>query len=174
MRLRFTLTEDDYVEAQRTVLEDQALRRWCRRLLWVFAFLGIGAGIGIGCLDYYQERVFNAEAWLVGLPALIVGLFYLLYLTVFWKLFVISDFKKHPTLHGEREWEFDENGIKTSAKIGHTELFWKAIIRWKETPNHFLFFLGKRLFWILPKRAFGDPSEEFALRELLGRKLPQR
>ena len=173
MRFKFTLTEDDYVEAQRAFSQSRASSRWCRRVIWVFAFLGISIGIGIGSLAYYRERTFDPEPWLVGLPALIVGVLYLLYLTVFWKRLVISDFKKHPNLHGEREWELSENGVKTSAEIGHTELFWKAIVGWKETPSQFLFFLGKRLFWIFPKRAFNAPNEESQFRELLRRNVPQ-
>jgi len=172
VKFKFILNEDDYVEAQRAVSHDRALSRWCRRLYWFLGLVGVVVGLGLGLVDYYHERTFNLEPWLVGFPALIVGVFYLLYLTVFWRRMVISDFKKHPSLHGEREWEFDENWIKTSAEIGHTELFWKAIVRWKETPSQFLFFVGKRIFWILPKRAVGAP-EEAGFRELLQRKVSQ-
>jgi hypothetical protein len=173
MKFTLSLTEDDYLDGLRAVTSERKVSYWCIEFAWVFGVLFLALGCIPAAMSYYADGTIDPAALLFGIPAWLFGLFYLLYSRVIRPRVIRVDYRNHPVLHGDQTWELDDGGLKHSADWGHSELLWKAVLRWRETPNQFLLFLGKRTFYIFPKRNF-SPPQEAEFRALLLQKLPQK
>jgi hypothetical protein len=68
----------------------------------------------------------------------------------------------------------DEEGFGMQTTNSDTTIKWPALIKFRETRNLFLVYPSKRMFYLIPKRAFTDESQVKEFRELLDRKINQR
>jgi hypothetical protein len=163
MRFTVSLNEGDYLQAQQALIRERKAVYLCTQIGWAVLFL-------LGCIpaamSYLTDGTIDPVALLFGAPAWLFAAFLLFYRKVVLPRRISAGFRGNRTLHGEQPWEIDEHSLKTSGDWGHTELLWKAVARWSETPTHFLFFLGQGVFYVIPKRSF-SPELEAEFRTLL-------
>ena len=146
----FRLTADDYAQAH---------GKWH----WYF-IPALGAGLVLfAFLDYAANQSMHRIAPSVVLSVMFLGSPWLL------KAWVERDFAKHPYLGGDWKCAFSEDGFLMEGRAGSSQLTWNAVVRWKERPNLMLLYLGARMFYIIPKRAF-DEQQLVRFRDLVSRK----
>lgn len=164
--LTFTLTEQQFCEAQRLHLSFQP--RWIKA---VFVFVGIAGLLILAAGLHYQKS---------GLK--LAGFCYALFLLLSFgpcarlaeKLVVrlvrpklLRAFRNSPSLHQHNHVELRDGQLHLQSDNGVGTLPWKHIIRWAEDKHSLLLYLQPRLFIIVPKEA--DPQSGFvnALHEQL-------
>jgi phosphoglycerol transferase MdoB-like AlkP superfamily enzyme len=82
-----------------------------------------------------------------------------------------KDFQGHPNFRLEQTLRIDDDGLDWKSEAGHSHTRWAAYTGYRETQNLLLFYLGKRLFQVIPKKALSAPDLE-ELRSLVQAKLP--
>jgi len=68
----------------------------------------------------------------------------------------------------------DEEGFSMQTANSDATIKWPGLIEFRETRNLFLIYSSKRMYCLIPKRAFADESQVKEFRELLRRKIDQR
>jgi hypothetical protein len=68
----------------------------------------------------------------------------------------------------------DEECFSIQTTNSDMKIKWPAMIKFRETRNMFLVYASKRIFYLIPKRAFTDESQVKEFRALLDRKINQR
>jgi YcxB-like protein len=68
----------------------------------------------------------------------------------------------------------DEEGFSLQTANSDASIKWPGLIEFRETRNLFLIYPSKRMYCLIPKRAFADESQVREFRELLDRKISQR
>ena len=86
-------------------------------------------------------------------------------------IWVARDFQNHPNFQREQVLTIDEEGLHRKSEVEMSTIRWAAYTGSAETRNLFLFYLGKRLVEVVPKRALSE-SQLVELREMLQRRLP--
>ena len=158
VRLAFTYTEDEYIEAARYFFTggDEAKFR-------LYVALGF-----IACALFF--------AWLAGGPYIwaVVSLGALLAVGAGWytrSLLPRMHFRRNPKFREPYDLTFAEEGILFRSLGMETRLEWGFYSKAIETPDFFFLVYGKDMFSLVPKRAFRDRREESGLREMMRRKL---
>ncbi len=160
LRIRFTLTEQDYVRAYYSL----HLRE--RSTWWVLA----GCGLLELCMLVGNVTGLAGTGWLswallVPVPLAILYIFA-------WTPFTIArKVRRRVSLPAEADWEVSDVGVRM--KIGKVEApaDWGAFARLVETRE--FFFLshaaGRNSYTLLPKRALASPQQQADFREMATR-----
>jgi hypothetical protein len=80
-------------------------------------------------------------------------------------------FKSQPKFRERYTLRFEEEGIHFKTATVDSTLKWSHYQTWLESDQIFLLVYGKRLYTVIPKRAFPGPAPIDEFRGLLGRKL---
>ncbi|HTV58409.1 MAG TPA: YcxB family protein [Verrucomicrobiae bacterium] len=168
MRICYTVSEKDFVEAQRlfraTILP--LYRRAGRQAMMAFGAFLVAAAIflflpGRGKID----RPTTAAMGLCGVGLLGVYAFYPDYMAK-------QKYQTDGRIRREMTVEFSRSGVNARTGETQTESPWKNFAGYAESSGVFLLFLSSRLFLVFPKRAF-EPAEIGPFRELLRENLPR-
>jgi len=152
MRFEYTLSEKDFLEAQR------AHGGWSSRLLPVFGGLLMLAGIITLVQD--QKHMGNAVAViLIGAALAFVR-----------RLLLSYSYRRDQRLHDHFVVTFSDEGVEVSASTGNSTYAWKAFTRYLESKNLFVLYQGTACLNIFPKNCFGS-GETDAFRILVQQKL---
>jgi hypothetical protein len=152
MRVEYTLSEKDFLEAQRK------RGGWSSRLLPICGGLLILAGVGMVAQD--TRHLGNALGGIVIGAALAFGP------RISWS----RSYRKDKRLHGHFAATFSDEGVEVSSSTGSSSYDWKAFTRYVETRGLFLLYQGPVCVNIFPKSCFTS-GEADAFRNLIQRKV---
>jgi hypothetical protein len=158
VELSFTYTEEEYTSAARSFYR----RTTDTKFTWYLGFgvfvaamlivalagdpyLGgflLGAGLFGLAARYYTERVQPGRL-----------------------------FRSNPKFREEYRLTFSEEGVHFRSKGVESKLAWDFYSKVWETRDFYFLVYDVEMFSLVPKRVFRGPSQEFAFRELLRRKL---
>jgi hypothetical protein len=159
MDIQYKCNLNDYIEAQKVAL---------RRSVSYYIMLVAG-----GLCLLMGAVVAVAGPFSTALPLLLLAVFWLGYPFVYIPFKLRRDFRKHPNFARECQVHVDDDGLRSQSDVSSGETKWAAFVKFRETPNLFMLYLGGRMFKVIPKRAFST-SEVDEFRELLRRKLPTK
>jgi hypothetical protein len=146
IHLQFTLTFDDYVEAQWL----HAKRGWWPRLTLGLCYTLIPAiGILVIVLGFLLAR--DGVSWSLAVLEFGLGMFlvcYPLYVRVRWKRCYVRTRSES----GECSIDFDTELIKTQSDSMRSEIGWSAIRSFSEGKTLFLLYAAPAKFFVVPKR----------------------
>ena len=150
--LTYRLTRDDLVKA---------VRLWERRHTNIVRLLlGLMMGLG-GTINFV--RGFHA----LGLILVLIGLALTTNLLPFSVLAARAQWKANPQLHDEIQMTITREGVRTKTATSDSTLLWSHYIKHHESGSVFLLLLNKRMYNIVPKRAFSGPEQIAEFRGLL-------
>jgi YcxB-like protein len=136
MRVEYTLSEKDFLEAQR------AHGGWSSRFLPVIGGLLMLAGM----VNLVQNRKQITSA----LAAVLIGA-----VLVFGRRLLLSySYRQDKRLHDHFVATFSDDGIDLAAPTGNSTQSWKAFTRYVESKNVFLLYQGPACLTIFPKSCF--------------------
>ena len=157
--ISFTYTEDEYVRAARIFYE----RTYRTRLnMWLGAALALLGAAGI---------VLAGDFALLTLGCFVMGAVLLSLGYVGRHVTPRRIYRANPKFRDRYELEFSDRGIHFRSKGADTRLEWDFYSKVWETEEFYLLVYGKDMFSVIPKRAFGDASQEESFRALLRAKL---
>jgi YcxB-like protein len=152
MRVEYTLSERDFLEAQKAHSGRPS------RLLLVFGSLLMLAGFVTFLQD--QKHIGNAFA------ALFIGA-----VLAFGRRLLLSySYRQDKRLHDRFVATVSDDGIEVSASTGDSKNKWEAFTRYVESKNLFVLYQGPTRLSIFPKSAFAS-GEDDAFRVLVQQKL---
>ncbi|MFY9559403.1 MAG: YcxB family protein [Terriglobales bacterium] len=162
MHLQYQLTKDDYLKAQD--LHQKTAGIVGRASLYILPFFGVLliAASAVNLLN-------SPRNWFVFLFGCLWGLFLMFHR----KILLIRSFGKETKLQQSVEADISEGEFHAVGPTGETRTKWAGFDRYAESEDLFLLYTGPRIFFALPKRAFG-PGEVEEFRELLRGKLPAK
>ena len=147
---------------------DEALKaRWSMKrtkilVVSVFAFILIAQMIAVNL---------GVRQGTAGVVIIIFCLTLSFGISVWQPRWIRKDFQSHPNFQREHTLRIDDEGLHWKTEVDQSDTRWIAYRGYQETRNLFLFYLGKRLVQVVPKRAMSDAELE-ELRGLLQAKLP--
>jgi hypothetical protein len=159
IRFTFTPTHRDYVTAARAYLSRQQLY-----LLIVF-LLGLVSGLTWLLFSLSANR---EDAFVFVLPALIMPFGLVVLFLIVTPIVMASQAAKNKTLTSELRWEASTAGLHVAGANTDTLLNWGLFKDVLETKSYFLLVFRDRrkLFQMIPKRAFATPEDQARFREL--------
>jgi hypothetical protein len=159
IQARILLEKKDYIRAFRGFYTRQFGNQVFIFFLLLLIIIGI---IGIA-------RSGMQPAILVMVVLALIGLLYPYFIT---PLIIGSKLDKNQGLLRESVWTFTDKEILVKAEGKESRLDWSAIHEFIETKDYFLLVHSgnKRIFQVVPKRAFESTEVEKRFRELLGTK----
>jgi hypothetical protein len=91
-------------------------------------------------------------------------------------LYVSAWFRCRSLPPGQRstQWRFSGGEVKIEAAVGRKTVTWEAFRQARETGSAFLLFPSRKVFYVIPKRAFHEREHVQSFRGLLGEKLGRR
>lgn len=159
MDVQYQCGLNDYIEAQKVVLG--------RSSGYYIMLVGGGFCLILGVVVAFSMRLAD------GLPALALAVCWFGYLIIYLPVKLRRDFSKHPNFSRHCNLHVDDNGLRSSSDVSSGDTKWGAFVKFRETPNLFMLYLGERVFRVIPKRAFSTLQlEEF--RGLLRTKLSMK
>ena len=87
-------------------------------------------------------------------------------------LWVRYSFKRNPKFHETYRLSFSHDGIGFKTASIDSTIRWSHYTRALENESLFLLIYGSRMYTVVPKRAFADPSEIDSFREIVSRNIP--
>ena len=159
MELHFQCDLSDYREAQPGHLRSSPA-------YYVMLALGSMAVLYGSYLAYFVD-------FYRGLLIQLVGIFWLLWPSVARRPRMRRDFRKHPNFSVVQTLVIEEAGLQTISDIAEGSVKRSAFVKFHETSNLFLLYMGSRMFRVIPKRACTCAQVE-ELRQLLKSKLPEK
>lgn len=159
IELHYTLTQDDYLEAQEAFTKNAGLTT--RAGVYGLPAIGI-TWIAAAVINFLSTR-----NWPVTVFGVLCGT-----LLLFWRRYSLTrTFAKEKKLQQQFDVQINDQGIELSNLNGRNLSLWPAIDKFAESKSLFVLFCGQRTFHALPKRAFVAGQEE-QFRELLRQKIP--
>jgi uncharacterized membrane protein YdfJ with MMPL/SSD domain len=152
VNIEFQRTVEDYREAvtarQKTLLG----RKMTRALLWcAICIFGSALLVFLGVKQALAMMVIAACTLIPALTFYVIRPYWL-----------VRDFRRHPNFARPVQMRIDDSGLHSQSEVWNETTKWAAYVKYTETENLFLLYLGARLVEIIPKRAFsGDQMEEF-------------
>jgi len=162
MHLQYQLTKDDYLKAQD--LHQKASGMVARASVYVLPMFGVLL-IAVSAVNLLN----SPRNWAIFFFGCLWGLF----LMFNRKIALIRSFGKETKLQQSVEADISEEEFRSVGTTGETRTKWAGFDRYAESDDLFLLYTGPRIFFALPKRAFG-PGEVEQFRELLRGKLPAK
>jgi hypothetical protein len=102
-----------------------------------------------------------------GLSFLIFSLLWFMLMLVIWRLLPASIYKKEATFQDHFTMRFDEEGVELSNDQAGKKWQWSAFSGFLESPHFFHLYFDARSFFLVPKDALEDISQQQAVRQLL-------
>lgn len=172
MRLAFSYTAEDYVEAAGPVMAERTVRRVGaeRPLGRVIAWATTGAGFLLMIAAGVYLVAADGPGWWTAV--LFVGLVSTPFLLGSYRgLFgqrqaARAAFDAETDRAGPATFEADEAGVRFVARVYRCDLAWSAVTGLYETAGLFLMADDGPTSWIVPKRAFADDAQQEQFRRL--------
>ena len=164
--VRFSTSPQLLYRAQIAVLRHIKWMRW-GGVFVVVIFPLIVFGLGLTRGQGWIAALTSNLAWIVGFPAL-----WLLGIPIAQRWGASRTFRATPAARGDRTFTFDETGIAIEGGLSSGRLAWPAIVRFVETGDLFLLFLGRQIAHFIPKSAFASDLELQRFRALVLEKVP--
>lgn len=160
----FTPTQHEYIIATRAFLLRQPLY-----LLIVFV-LGLVSSL---LWLLFALGANSAEAMVIGLPAFIVPFGLVVLFLIVTPIVIASGATKSEALASELRWEASDAGLQVAGTNTDTLLNWGLFKGVIETRRFFLlvFHQRRKLFQMIPKRAFASTEDEARFRALAKREI---
>ena len=152
MRIEYTLSEKNFLEAQRSH------GGWSTRLLPFFGGLLILAGIS-GVLQN-PKHVGSAPGGIVIGAALMFSR----------RLLLSHSYRTDKRLHGPLAATFSDEGVEVESSTGASKNSWIGFTQFVETRNLFVLYQGPACLQVFPKSCLG-PEEVNAIRSLVQQKM---
>lgn len=157
--LRFKQTEDDYVSAMRLFYTR------ARKLHIKIDLVGGTAAVVIGAICWVVWGYELEWLFLLCAGAVLLGM-----ISAAWYIIPLITFRSEPKFRDEYLVQFSEEGITFKTANIDSKLEWNLYNSVIENNDVYVLMYGKRVFSVIPKRAFADSNEETAFRELLKQK----
>jgi hypothetical protein len=154
------LDEMDFLSAQ------SLHRRWSRRRIVLVIFLVLAAS-AVSWLLWCQGVRSVAGGIIGGVIGGVIGGAAVRYLYVPWKSRRV--FRQQKSFQREFALSWSGEGVHVKDTNGEYSSAWSDFIRWKENDRLFLVYLSDVTFYMVPKRAFANPSEVQEFRNQLSR-----
>jgi YcxB-like protein len=164
MQIKFTLTPDEYAEAQEYWQRQLSPSRWSQPHYSLIFWIGL-------ILVLCGVLLLITSLWLGGTLCLAYGIFCLAWRGFLRDIRFRREFRRSKTLQGEITMDITEEGLRTSSAYGEGRIQWVTFARYLETPRLFLLSVPPRMFHMIPKRAFASGDLD-AARQLLEKKIP--
>ncbi len=152
MRIEYTLSERDLLEAQRAQVG------WSTKVLPIFGGLLVLCGIG--------TLVQSPRQLAPGLGAIAIGLA----LAFGLRVLALYNYRRDKRLHDHFVAIMSDEGIEVSSSTASSKLAWNGFTKQHETKGLFLLFQGPACVNIFPKSCFGA-GEVDIFRRLINEKL---
>jgi hypothetical protein len=160
MELKYSLTQEDFLESLIFHRNPTAFLKWCLRLLAAIVFCSVAVYI-----FYITKRsTINTLSGAVPLLAMTLAWFWIFLAGP--RRAARRQFRKQPAAQGSWTLLIDDSGVHARWEGGSSEVEWKNYIRWRESNNLILLYLSPVSWGIIPKRAL-DPPQLTELRALL-------
>jgi hypothetical protein len=158
--LRFTYTEEEFVSATRFYM--------LRSTDFLFR---------LTVFTLYVIACILLLAWLnISSPFLLIFVIALFFPLIFGFMFLYvvprTRFRSDPKYSDEYSLQFADDGIQFKTAQVDALLQWSLYTKVLENERFYILVYGKNMISVIPKRAFVNPLQETAFRQLLGRKLP--
>lgn len=169
MQIEFTLTFDDYREANDAILRSRK-NRWLSRFGLLAVFLFVAALLAVFVVVTIANRA-TGQSMLPELKQKWVWLVLAAYLT-----FVAltahgralrRGWRGQPSLQLRRRVEIGENALVVDDSQTRVEHKWNAFVRYIEAPNLFVLMPSDVTLVIIPKRSLTEPGAVDGFRRLL-------
>jgi YcxB-like protein len=159
MDVQYKCNLEDYKEAQKAQLK--------RSVSYHIMLVGGGLCLLFGALLAFTGPLSSS------VPLLLLAVLWLGYPSLYLPFKLNRDFQEHPNFGRDCHLQVNDDELRSQSDVSTGETKWAAFVKFHETPNLFMLYLGGRMFKVIPKRAFSASQlEEF--RELLCRKLPAK
>ncbi|MBS1808616.1 MAG: YcxB family protein [Acidobacteria bacterium] len=156
--LRFTYTEDEFVEAW----QFYAMRAILKKSDVIVSLAVMGFSLLMTSL--------NGANW-IWESLFVVGFLLLMGNVIGYFVMPRQRFRREPKYQEEYHLAFSEQGIHFKTTHAESKLEWAMYDKMWIVPRHYLLFYGRDLFTIIPQRVFTDNEQEHRFRELAQRKL---
>lgn len=163
MQLEYRLSLKDYQEANQAHLK---LQRWVYYFFWFFILLGLLSLI-ISFVSGGQLDVF-VIVYLLVFPVIFLNPYFSNPIKTY---FINRAWKGLPNLHHPISFEANAEILQIKTINSESSIQWQLYTKAVETKNLFMLYQGKRLFYILPKRAFSSNEQVEEFRELVRTKI---
>ena len=168
--VRFTLTQADYVAANRDFFR---LYIWSRRGgVRVATVLAICAAMGAASAQFDAEPPLPMAIGFAALALLLLiagyGLCYMLIGHTARRLY-----RQQKEIQRPQHWSWDEAGLRVETPVSTTRVPWSDLHRWAAARRAILLFLNDRLFYVFPRSALSSETAADLERSLLSH-APQR
>jgi hypothetical protein len=157
--LRYTLTEDEVVNASRS----RVFRAWHMQL---FAIAVVVVAI-VNLLITINSGDLESILFAVVPPILLGSVFVLLYYGPLTRMRIRNESRYFV----EQTWRFGETGTKHQSEHSDSQNAWSAYEKATENKEFFFLFFSKNMIAPIPKRAFANTGELDRFRELLKTKV---
>ena len=156
--LRFTYTEDEFVEA----CQFYAMRAMLKKSDVIGSLAAIVVSLVMTSL--------NGIHWLWEM-LFVAGFLLLVFNFTAYFILPRQHYRREPKYHTEYALTFSEQGIHFKTALAESQLEWGLYDMFWNIPHHYLLFYGRDLFTIIPKRVFANQADEQQFRALLERRL---
>jgi hypothetical protein len=160
VNFQYTPTKTDYVHGMRAYL----IRSW--RIWIAYAVFGLMFAIGICSLVVF-EGTYVSWLWIL------LSVLFFAFQMVLAPMLLGRRVRRNERLRAEMFWQVNDEHILVKNKFAETKFDWGTFHKVLETKRYYLFIysVNKRMFQIVPKRAFESSEQETAFRDLLKRNI---
>jgi hypothetical protein len=160
--LKYDITLDDYIEAN-----DAFLKKKNKRTYYFQSTIGVLAALG-GLLLVILTNFY----YIYGYVILLLGVMIILNHTLIHRIIVKRNWRKEPRIREPRNVTISEDKFIAKDQYSESISSWESFNDFIETKNLFLLFVQRKLFFLIPKRAFDNINMENEFRNILRSKLP--
>jgi YD repeat-containing protein len=158
--LNYTLSAEEYLEAQQAYLARLAPKRMLFRNLYGLA------GVAAALAAYWS---FGGHRWL-GAAGFLVALYLMVERVYQWRVRARKTYNENAAIREPVELHVDESSLRQVDRAGTSEIRWANIVACHETKNLFLLQLSREWMLMIPRRAL-SPGDLFRLKELFRQEL---
>jgi len=83
-----------------------------------------------------------------------------------------QNFRVRSDVKDQFEFKYSDSGVEATSARMSGKNYWSVFIRAIETPETFLLFYGKNVYFVIPKKSFVDEAQIAAFRQLVFSKVP--
>jgi YcxB-like protein len=155
--LRFTLTFQDFLNAQRL----HAKANWWRRLNYYAIFMLPVLGVFVILTGNWRTPV----NWPSATFTMAIGLFCVLF-PLYHRFRIKRCYRRTRTGSGDHSFEFGQEKIRVEAENMSSEFNWKAVQKYRENKSVITLYIAPAKFIIVPKRVL-TTEQQHELHSLL-------
>jgi hypothetical protein len=101
----------------------------------------------------------------------LISIFGGLWYFIFKRIRVKMKPQDYETILGERTMIFEEDKIQHIGKNSETIYKWSAIKKWEQTPLNYLLYTASNIAIVIPKRVFGNSTQQSDFESLINKKI---